>query len=121
MQAPLIDRRHFLGSAGATAAFFAMQAPSTGRHSRRARPPPRRPADSARPRLLSLELLAGASMSDMKAFYGKTLDLGIRDEHPDRFTVEAGETRITFLNGADTVTGGRRSTISPSTSRRTRF
>ena len=44
-------------------------------------------------------------MGVMKAFYGKTLDLGIRDEHPDRFSVEAGETRITFLNGADTVSG----------------
>jgi catechol-2,3-dioxygenase len=44
-------------------------------------------------------------MAAMKAFYGKTLDLGIKDERADRFTVEAGETRITFTHEAQTVDG----------------
>ena len=44
-------------------------------------------------------------MNAMKAFYGKTLDLRIMDEKADRFTVEAGESRITFANSAETVEG----------------
>ena len=58
-----------------------------------------------RPRLLALELLSGAPMAAMKAFYGKTLDLAILNERPDRFTVEAGETRITFVENASTDPG----------------
>ena len=101
MPGPLIDRRHFLGSATATAAFFAMHdlpvsAGLTGGTA---------PAPTNRPRLLSLELQSGAPMSAMKAFYGKTLDLRIMDERPDRFSVEAGETRMTFVNSTDTVDG----------------
>ena len=42
----------------------------------------------------------------MKAFYGKTLDLRLMNERPDRFTVEAGETTITFVTSEDTA-GGR--------------
>src|SRR5262245_9886627 len=100
MPGPLIDRRHFLGSAAATAAFFAMHddaslagqiGPPTG--------------EVARPRILTLELMSGARMDAMKAFYGKTLDLRIMDEKADRFTLEAGETRITFVNSADAVDG----------------
>ena len=37
-------------------------------------------------------------MNAMKAFYGKTLDLRITDERAERFTVEAGETLITFVS-----------------------
>ncbi len=57
------------------------------------------------PRILSLELLSGAPISVMKAFYGKTLDLAILEEHADRLTIQAGETRITFVNSSDTVDG----------------
>lgn len=101
MPGPLIDRRHFLGSAAATAAFFAMHdvASLTGQ----APGPPT--IEVARPRILTLELMSGAPMSAMKAFYGKTLDLRIMDEKADRFTVEAGETRITFVNSTETVDG----------------
>jgi hypothetical protein len=42
----------------------------------------------------------------MMAFYGKTLELRVFDEKPDRFTVEAGETMITFVDSTDTA-GGR--------------
>ncbi|HEX2445633.1 MAG TPA: hypothetical protein VHJ77_16925 [Vicinamibacterales bacterium] len=96
-----IDRRHFLGSAAATGAFFAMHDvvgvadQSTGAA----------PAQPGRPRVLSLELQSGAPLGDMKAFYGKTLDLAILEEKDDRFTIEAGETRLTFLGSSDTVDG----------------
>ena len=96
-----IDRRHFLGSAAAAAAFFAVHdLPLAGAQA--AGTPPDEPK---RPRILSLELLSGASIGAMKAFYGKTLDLRLMDERPDRFTVEAGETRITFVTSPDTVDG----------------
>ncbi len=102
MSGPVIDRRHFLGSAAATAAFLAMhELPALA-----AQQTPAAQDEPRRPRLLSLELLTGASMSTMKAFYGKTLDLRILEEKADRFTIEAGETRITFVNSQDTV-GGR--------------
>ena len=73
MPGPVIDRRHFLGSAAATAAFLAMhELPALA-----AQQTPAAQDEPRRPRLLSLELLTGASMSTMKAFYGKTLDLRI--------------------------------------------
>ena len=97
-----MDRRHFLGSAAATAAFFAMHelpmfaAQTAGSFL----------VQTPRPRLLSLELLCGAPVSAMKEFYGKTLELGIVEQRADRLTVEAGETRITFVSSSDSE-GGR--------------
>ena len=38
----------------------------------------------------------------MKEFYGKQLDLGVRSDRPDRFTFDAGETRMTFVESATT-------------------
>ena len=102
MTARRIDRRHFLGSAGATAAFLAMHDFSLAGAQTGAAPQP----EPGRPRILSLELLTGANMNAMKTFYGKTLDLRIMDERADRFSVEAGETRLTFVTSAD-VDGGR--------------
>jgi hypothetical protein len=118
MPDPVMDRRHFLGSAAATAAFFAMHdvsplasqssggtgtatGTSTGATAQAAA------HDAAgRPRLLSLELHASASsMEAMKTFYGKTLDLGIAAESADRFSVMAGETRLTFVQTGDTSEG----------------
>ena len=96
-----IDRRYFLGSAAATAAFLAMH--DLALAGAQAGGPPR--DEPKRPRILSLELLSGASMNAMKTFYGKTLDLRVMDERADRFTVEAGETRITFVTSPDTVDG----------------
>ena len=97
----MIDRRHFLGSTAATAAFFAMHdLPLVGAQVMAT------PQDEPRrPRILSLELLTGAPLSAMRTFYGKTLDLRLLDERPDRFTVEAGETRMTFVSSQDTATG----------------
>jgi catechol-2,3-dioxygenase len=96
----MIDRRHFLGSAATAAAFFAMHDASV--FGSQGSAPPVVPGV---PRLLSIELLAGAPLAAMKAFYGKTLDLGLLDERADRFTIEAGETRLTFVASADTVDG----------------
>jgi catechol-2,3-dioxygenase len=97
-----IDRRHFLGSAAATAAFFAIHdLPALAGQNQTAVTP----AEPGRPRILSLELLCGAAMSEMKAFYGKTLDLRLLNERADRFTVEAGETMLTFVTSADVVDG----------------
>jgi catechol-2,3-dioxygenase len=98
-----MDRRHFLGSAAATAAFCAMHdiAMATAQQSGVPLPPL-----TPRPRILSLELQAATSaMSAMKTFYGKTLDLRIMNEGADRFTVEAGETKITFVSSADLADG----------------
>lgn len=99
MSRHLIDRRNFLGSTASVAAFFAMHdvGAATGQNTS-ALPPP-----APRPRILSLELQAAArAMSAMKTFYGKTLDLRIMNEKENRFTVEAGETQITFVSTADT-------------------
>ena len=101
MRAHSIDRRQFLSSAVATTAFFAMHdLAAAGEQSGSA------PADPKRPHLLSLELSAGTStMAAMRTFYGKTLDLRLMDEKPDRFTVEAGESTITFVASEEAVDG----------------
>jgi hypothetical protein len=101
MSRATIDRRHFLGSAAATAAFFA--AHDVAVLGRQVAAPP----DPPRPRLLALELLSRAPLATMKAFYGKTLDLRILNEAPDRFTVEAGETQLTFIDGNSSDPGAR--------------
>jgi catechol-2,3-dioxygenase len=101
MSRPSIDRRQFLSSAAAATAFFAVHdLPLL--HGQGIATPQEEPK---RPRILSLELLTGAPMSAMRAFYGKTLDLRLLDERSDRFTVEAGETRLTFAASPDTADG----------------
>jgi hypothetical protein len=83
MPGPVTDRRHFLASAAATTAFLAMHdLPALA-----AQQTPAEQDEPRRPRLLTLELLTGASMSAMKVFYGKTLDLRILEEKADRFTI----------------------------------
>ena len=97
-----VDRRHFLRSAAAASGFFAIHDLALS-----AAPTHRMSQDqSSKPRILSLELLTGAPLEVMKAFYGKTLDLSIRDERRDRFSIDAGETRMTFIASAER-TGGR--------------
>ena len=95
------DRRQFLGSAAATAAFFAMHdLPLIGAQATAsAKDEPRRP------RILSLELLTGAPLDELKVFYCKTLDLRVYNERADRFTVEAGESTITFVASGETSAG----------------
>jgi catechol-2,3-dioxygenase len=113
-----IDRRHFLGSTAAAAAFFALhdalplaaqgqaQGQGAAGAGTGAASPARADDHAGRPRLLALELRTNAaSMDAMKTFYGKTLDLGIAQERADRFSVEAGETRMTFIQTAETTEG----------------
>jgi catechol-2,3-dioxygenase len=95
----MMHRRRFVGSAAAAAAFFAMHdLPLIGQGFAAQ-------GASGVPRLLSLELLAGAPLDAMKVFYGKALGLGIRDESRNRFTIEAGETRLTFVESSHVVDG----------------
>lgn len=106
-----MDRRQFLGSSAATAAFFvlhdmaAVSAKAT--QTAQAAQAAQAAADdqTGRPRLLSLEMRTGAPLDAMKTFYGKTLDLGIAGERPGQFSVNAGDTRITFVHTADTTEG----------------
>jgi catechol-2,3-dioxygenase len=51
----------------------------------------------AGPRIQSLELLAAVPLALMKEFYGKSLGLRIVDEQPDRLTIAAGASRLTFM------------------------
>ena len=101
MSPPGIGRRGFLGSAAATAAIFTLHDLAIVE----AQTPLIPQEEPKRPRLLSLELQSGAPMSAMKSFYGKTLDLRLLDEKADRFSVEAGESRITFISSAETING----------------
>lgn len=100
-----MDRRKFLGSTAATAAFFAMHDMTS--LAGQAAQPAQAAADASTkaPRLLSIEMRTGASLDAMKAFYGKTLDLGIAGEKPGQFSVNAGDTRVTFVHTADTTEG----------------
>ncbi len=49
------------------------------------------------PRILSLELLTAAPLANMKEFYHQKLGLPVSDEKPDRLTIHAGSTRLTFV------------------------
>ena len=100
MSGRTIDRRHFLGY---TAGFFAMHDAFAFAQQSPSPPPPW--DEPRRPRILSLELLSGAPMNEMKALDRKTLDLRLLDEQADSFTVEAGESRIKFVNSTDAVDG----------------
>jgi hypothetical protein len=91
MARAIVDRRRFIGSAAATVACFAAREVAASQELSGTAAP--------RPRLLALELLSGAPLATMKTFYGKTLDLAISKETSDRFTVEVGETQITFVAG----------------------
>lgn len=93
MPGPLPDRRQFLGSAAAAAAFVALH--DLPAWAAQASPAPF--STEGRPRILTLELASGAPLGAMKEFYGKTLDLGVGADQPDRFAFDAGETRLTFI------------------------
>ena len=87
VELPHPDRRHFLAVASAAGAFFAAhewaEADGPG------------PAGDG-PRLRSLELLTAAPLAKMKAFYHDALGLRVAEDKPDRLTVDAGQTRLTF-------------------------
>jgi catechol-2,3-dioxygenase len=93
------DRRRFLAWTSASASFLAahhglvadgvaLASESTSRA---------RAQDEPGPRILGLELRSAAPLATMKAFYHGSLGLRLLDEGPDRLTIGAGETRITFM------------------------
>jgi hypothetical protein len=100
---PCLDRRRFLATTAAAAALFALR----DRPAWASQDVPSPPfSTEGRPRILAVELASGAPLAVLKEFYGKTLDLGIRSDKPDRFTFDAGETQMTFVQREET--GGER-------------
>lgn len=49
------------------------------------------------PRILQLDLLTGIPVEELKKFYTATLELPLLSSQKDRFTFQAGETVITFV------------------------
>jgi catechol-2,3-dioxygenase len=88
------DRRRFLSCASAAAALFAGQGSMAANTS----PPESRlnRREKADPRILGLELLSSAPLDKMKEFYCQSLGLRLLVEQPDRLTIAAGQTEITF-------------------------
>src|SRR4051794_9418380 len=56
-----------------------------------------RPGRRRGPRILGLELLSSAPLAGMKDFYHKSLGLGVVEDKPERLTIQAGQTRLSFL------------------------
>ncbi|HSR68137.1 MAG TPA: ring-cleaving dioxygenase [Acidobacteriota bacterium] len=56
---------------------------------------------SADPRILSLQLVSGATVAEMKEFYQGLLGLAVTDQDDRRLTVQAGKTPITFTHRDD--------------------
>lgn len=52
-------------------------------------------------RIRGLELLCGAPLDSMRAFYHGKLGLPVADEQPGRLTVAAGATPVTFVSAAE--------------------
>jgi hypothetical protein len=94
MSGPWLDRRRFLGSTAATAALLALHDLTAWADQNVTSQPF---STEGRPRILTLELRSGAPLGVMKEFYGNQLDLGVRSDPPDRFTFDAGETKMTFV------------------------
>ena len=90
-QRPRPDRRHFLGWASAGGAFF------TARDYAQADGP--KPAADG-PRLRSLELLTAVRLAKMKEFYHDALGLRVAEDKPERLTIDAGQTKLTFRPAA---------------------
>lgn len=88
------DRRRFLAWASASAAFFAA-------HGFAAENPERKPpskSDVTDPRILSLELVSSAPLTEVKAFYHESLGLSVLEDQRERLTIAAGSTRLTFTS-----------------------
>jgi hypothetical protein len=94
---PKPTRRRFLAWASAATAVIAAHGCTTSEDPAPAPPPPTE-RDETGPRIVSLELLTAAPLAEMKTFYQRSLGLSILEERPDRFTVAAGATRITFAS-----------------------
>jgi catechol-2,3-dioxygenase len=94
----LLERRRFLGSTAAAAALLALH--DLPVWAQDAAPQPF--STEGRPRILAMELFSAAPLGVMKEFYGRQLDLAVRSDQPDRLIIDAGETRMTFVESANT-------------------
>jgi catechol-2,3-dioxygenase len=91
-QLPPTDRRRFLNWAAAMGAFFAAHGFGAADE-----PKPAPAAKPGGPRIRRLELLASAPLEKMKEFYHQSLGLRVVEEKPERLTIAAGATQLTFL------------------------
>jgi hypothetical protein len=89
-------RRRFLAWASAATAWIAAHGCTTSENPAPATSSPER--DESGPRIVSLELLTAAPLAPMMTFYHRSLGLPVLDERPDRFTVGAGATRLSFAS-----------------------
>ncbi len=92
-------RRHFLQGICAAGAFFSLHDLITANELELREFSTE--DDDDKPRILQLELLSSAPMAEMKQFYHVTLGLPIVEEKPNRLTIDAGLTRISFLESAE--------------------
>ncbi len=90
----LADRRGFLQSITAAAAFFG----SHHLYAEEPMPTVTPAAGKSGHRILSLELLSAAPLATMRDFYQRLLGLRVVDDQPERLTIAAGETTLTFVN-----------------------
>src|SRR5690349_15033669 len=94
----LASRRAFLASASGGAAFLAahhLAFLGIAEPERSAREPAGRT-----PRILRLELHTAAPLGRMREFYQRSLGLRVLEDRRDRLTLQAGETRVTFVPAA---------------------
>lgn len=85
-------RRHFLRWASTVGAFFAAH----GLAGEQPMPTALRQAGNKGHRILGLELLSAAPLASMKDFYHRLLGLRIVDDQPERLTIAAGATKLSF-------------------------
>ncbi len=88
---PRPDRRQFLARTSAAVALIAAHETAP----RAAAAPGDKP--EAGPRIVSLTLLTAAPLAKMKDFYQKSIGLRVLEDGPDRLTVAAGASRVTFV------------------------
>lgn len=93
-----LDRRRFLKWASAMGAFFAAHGWSAEKETASGSLPELGGQDG--PRLQDLRLVSAVPLAQMKEFYQGVLGLQLLDYTPDRLTIGAGQTRLTFLKPA---------------------
>jgi catechol-2,3-dioxygenase len=92
---PRPDRRLFLASASTAGAFVAAHGCWAAGELQRAKD------GQDDPLIRRLELVSSAPLADMKEFYHKSLGLDVVEDKPDRLSIDAGRTRLTFLKPAE--------------------
>lgn len=94
-----LDRRRWLKWASASSAFFAAHGWTTGKELESNLSLPERIVQEG-PRLRHLQLVSSVPLARMKEFYHGLIGLRLLEDTSDRFTIAAGQTRLTFLKPA---------------------